>query len=77
MPISIIENLYGLEFVDPDGYKRVFRVHNEYIKDFELDMQEWIDDTGLDFHFYPLGEMSEYGGLLVLDQYGRFYLAVC
>ena len=73
--LSILANLYGIEFIDPDGYERTFLVHEAYIKDFESDMQEWKDDTGLNLKFFPLGSMAECGGILVLDQLGRFYLA--
>ena len=73
--ISTLENLNELEFKNPGGYKRIFSVDDAYIRDFAPDMQEWLDETGLDLKFYPLGEMSEYGGILVLDQFGRFYLA--
>jgi len=73
--ISILENLYGLEFVSPTGNERIFKVHEAFIRDFKTDMQEWIEDTGISFQFYPLGHMAEHGGILVLDQNGRFYLA--
>ena len=72
--VRTICNLSGLEIRSRSGRKRTFTVPRAYIDDFEEDQQEWIEDTGLNFKFYPLGEMSEYSGVLVLDAYGRFYL---
>lgn len=73
--LNILSNLYGLKFIDPKGYEREFLVPKEYIDDFDSDMQEWKEDTGLDLSFFPLGTMDEHGGILVIDQFGRFYLA--
>jgi hypothetical protein len=72
--VRIISNLYGLEIRSRSGRRRTFTVPRAYIDDFEEDQQEWIEDTRLLFQFYPLGVMSEFGGILVLDAYGRFYL---
>ncbi|MGB3620119.1 MAG: SUKH-3 domain-containing protein [Ketobacter sp.] len=73
--VAAIENLYGLEFLSATGNSRTFKVQEEFIRDFEVDMREWVEDTGISFQFYPLGHMAEHGGILVLDQKGRFYLA--
>jgi len=73
---SIIENLYGLECKSITGRARVFTVDDAYIQDFDEDITEYKEDSGLEMlDFYPLGSMSEYGGILLLDNYGRFYLA--
>ena len=71
---QLISNIYGLEIVDKDGYKRIFKVKEENLKYLEELAEEHLEDTGLSSKFYHIGEMSEYPGSIAIDEYGRFFL---
>ncbi|NRD75042.1 SUKH-3 domain-containing protein [Shewanella sp. VB17] len=69
---AVIQNLNGLTIrCNDQDYSRKFIVHQAYLDDFDDD----IEDTGLELDFYPIGHMNEYSGVIVIDQYGRFYHA--
>jgi len=72
--LRIIKNLNRLKIEDVDGYSREFKVHPAHIRDFDEEVIECVEDTGLNFEFYPLGAMSEQSGVLVVDKHGRFFL---
>lgn len=74
--LSIFQNIYGMECVSESGYSRKFTVPEAYVRDFENDMNDLTEGTGLeDVNFFPLGVMEESGGILVLDEYGKYFLA--
>ncbi|MDO6525461.1 SUKH-3 domain-containing protein [Motilimonas sp. 1_MG-2023] len=73
---DIAENIGELTIKTQDQkYDRRFHVHSKYLIDFEEDIAEHLEDTGLTLRFYPIGHMSEYPGTIVIDKNGRFYHA--
>ncbi|NRD75043.1 SUKH-3 domain-containing protein [Shewanella sp. VB17] len=72
---NVLINLYGLTLESKTGMMRYLNISEKYLSHFDELVEEFQEDIGLDLQFYPLGEMSEYGGYLMLDHKARFFFA--
>ena len=70
---NIISNIHGLELTSITGRKRTFVVDKCYLDDFADEVNAACNDTGLEFKLFPIGQMSEFSGVLVVDSFTRFY----